>query len=252
MLEQRFVAAGRLRGSLPFDLPYTLVIAAGPADENALALTADRGPAIVAAVGPARIPWRGERRNHPVPAALRVAPWRFAPHGPSFQRAIERRLEMLVPFGRTGLSGGRHRLATSGRFGRARRRAVRIRRARGAAFDPHANPRRALAAKAQPAGRAAGDVDDPASDEGPAVVDGQRYRAAVLQVRNMHPGAERQRLVRRGQGVHIVMLTACSAPAMETRSVPRGESDLVVVRVILGVIPNAVDLIWLAPAARDL
>ncbi len=92
---------------------------------------------------------------------------------------------------------------------------------------------------------AARQIDDPPVDEGPAVVDPQAQRAAVLQIGHLDDARQRQRLVRRRQLVHVVDLVIRGQPLVETRAIPRGGTGFVVVVVGFRVIPHPFHLVRL-------
>lgn len=78
-----------------------------------------------------------------------------------------------------------------------------------------ADIRVAAAAEAEFARRGTGQVDDPAPDERPAVVDGDDDGIAGVLIGHTDLGAERQRLVRGRHGGRVHDLTACGAVARQ-------------------------------------
>ena len=68
------------------------------------------------------------------------------------------------------------------------------------------------------------EVDDPALDEGAAVVDAHDDAAAVGRVAHARIARQRQRRVRGGHRVHVVDLAVGGAPAMELAPVPGGQA----------------------------
>src|SRR3954471_19365196 len=70
------------------------------------------------------------------------------------------------------------------------------------------------------------EVDDPAADEGAAVVDHAHHLASVLEVGDPHPGAEREPGVGGGHALARVDGPARRGLAVEAGAVPRGQPAL--------------------------
>src|SRR3954471_10614402 len=70
------------------------------------------------------------------------------------------------------------------------------------------------------------EVDNPAVSVRTSVIDPHHHRAARALVRNPHPRAEGQALVRRRQSAGVELFTVGGALAMETGAVPRSGAVL--------------------------
>jgi len=113
--------------------------------------------------------------------------------------------------------GRRRARRRRGARGRDRRRALRR---HGAHFDS----RRAVAHHAELERRGVREVDEPIVDERSAVVDLHDDALAVVEVRDLDPGRDRQRFVRRRHRVHVVGLAARGREPVEVPPVPRRDS----------------------------
>ena len=74
--------------------------------------------------------------------------------------------------------------------------------------------------------RRIGKVDNTPLDERAAIVDSYYDAVAVFEVVYSYPGAERQRAVSGGHGMHIKDFPACRGSAVEGAAVPRSNPFL--------------------------
>ena len=78
------------------------------------------------------------------------------------------------------------------------------------------------------------------------VIDANDHRAAVAEVGDAGIGRQRHGGMRRSQGITVEDLAVCGFPAMKSRTIPGRQSRLGIVRVFLGVVPLAGNLVFLA------
>src|SRR5690606_10337357 len=101
----------------------------------------------------------------------------------------------------------------------------------------HLDPGGAGAVHAQLHRRGVAEVDDAAVVERTAIVDPDHDRAAVGQVGDPRETGQRQRLVRRGEGVHVVHLEVGRAATVELVAVVRGDAGFA---IALGAVADVV------------
>src|SRR3954464_7596708 len=97
-------------------------------------------------------------------------------------------------------------------------------RAPGEGLEPDPDPPRVDHAERER--RLLREVDDPAADEGAAVVDYDHHPASVLEVGDPHPGAEREPGGGGGHALARVDGPARRGLAVEAGAVPRGQPAL--------------------------
>lgn len=90
----------------------------------------------------------------------------------------------------------------------------------------HPHRRETLIDKTQLRRGGLAEIDNPAVNERPAVIDPHQNAVASLKIR--HPGQRAQREVAmgRGQGVLVKSLAACGEAAMKAGSIPAGQTRL--------------------------